>query len=114
MSWKTLAKKVKRIKRGINSIPKDQAVYFMPGMFFVMLGVITCSAPDLFVAFVASFFIFCGVALTFLAWKFVQFHKRVVGILKQINNSRVIVRTVDMQAAPEYDPHLEGKKIVFH
>ena len=114
VKWKAAAKKIRKLKKEINSIPRDQALYFVPGVFLVILGLMTCAAPDLFIALVASFFIFCGVSLSVLAWRFIQFRRKVIGVLKQINNSRIVVRTVDMQAASEFDPYLEGKKIVFH
>ena len=113
-NWKGRVDELKRLNKAMKSISRDQALYFVPGLFFVLLGLMICVAPNLFIAFIASFFIFWGITLVVLAWKVVQFQRKISGILRQINSSRIVVRTVDVRGMSEYDPYLEGKKIVFH
>ena len=111
IQWKN---RIKKIRRQVRSLEKDQAIYFVPGSFLVILGLMTCAAPDLLVAFIASFFLFCGIFSFLLAWKFVQFKEKVKGVLKQAANAQVVIRTVAMQSAADFDPHAESKKVILH
>ena len=111
IQWKATLKKM---KRQVKSLDREQAIYFAPGIFLVILGLMTCAAPDLLVAFIASFFIFCGVFSFFLAWKFVQLKGKIKGVLKQAANAQVIVRTVAVQSTGDSDPYAESKKVILH
>jgi hypothetical protein len=109
-----IRKRFEKIQKEFKSLGKRHAVYFIPGVYFILLGLVTCIAPTLVIGLIAGCFVFCGITLCFLAWKFILFKKKVVRVLSEFNNGRVVIRAVDMPSQEEEDPYAEGKKIVFH
>jgi membrane protein implicated in regulation of membrane protease activity len=111
INWKDRLAQLRKLG---GEVEREHAVYFVPGVFFVVLGIMACAAPHLVIAVVAGLLVFCGAALCFLAYKFILFKRKIVGMLRQLSNSRVVIRTTDVENTYEYDASQEGKKIVFH
>lgn len=86
---------------------------FIPGVFFVVTGLVAFLAPQLLVAAVAGFFLFVGFCCCFLAWKFVEFKKRFENLVRNFE-ARVIVQNTNPVHYSEDDPEMEMKKVIFH
>ena len=92
----------------------DNALYFIPTAFFVWLGLMVLIAPNFVIAFVGSFFVFCGIVCAFLAWRFLVFKKKVEHIIREVSG-RVVIQGVDLQDPfGDEEDSAEGKKIVYH
>jgi hypothetical protein len=61
---------------------RSAAFLFTPAVFFLLVGVLTVLAPGLILALVASVFLFLGIILATLAWKFMRFKKHVEKVAK--------------------------------
>jgi hypothetical protein len=86
---------------------------FVPGLFFLGLGMLVVFAPRLILAVIASVLLFIGALLCFLAWKFVQLQKRFAAMSKNME-SRFQVSSFEIRPSREERGEPESKKIVFH
>ena len=84
---------------------------FIPGVFFLALGMIVLLAPKFFVAVLASVFFFIGFIFCYAAWKFIQFKRQIVQLTRDLDGK------IQVQAFHVHRPEGEGsddKKIVYH
>ena len=94
-------------------------VFFGPGLFFLLMGVVTFLAPQLILVMLAGFFIFLGVFFSLVAWKFISLKKRVEETAKQFQG-RVFIHGMRVEDAYEMeededDDDLEvEKKFILH
>lgn len=65
----------KGAKEAGNQPGEARAAVYGPGLFFIILGVVTVVAPKFILAVLAAFFVFIGVVLCWLGWKFFQLQK---------------------------------------
>lgn len=91
--------------RGKRSFP------FVPGLFFISLGVLVILAPRLIIAALAGLLLFVGALLCFIAYKFIQFQKKVIDLSKQMESK---VRSNSFEIRPNPNNEVEPKKVVFH
>lgn len=97
-------------------LDKRTMLAFLPGAFLVGVGLAVMLAPTLFVAILATFFVFCGLTVSFLSWKLLVFARRIEKLAKQFE-ARVYIQGVDIkqqQQRREPDAQAEEKKIVYH
>jgi hypothetical protein len=96
---------------------------FLPGMFFVIIGLTTVVAPRLLVSVLASFFLFVGFLLCMLAWKVMGWRHRLEKFARGIEG-KIVVQAPSNQSGPRDpfealknaaapEPEI-GKKIVIH
>lgn len=84
---------------------------FIPGLFFITLGILVVLAPRLIIAALAGVLLFVGALLCFLAYKFIQFQKKIVNLSKEMESK---VQFQSFEIRPRHSEEVESKKIVFH
>jgi hypothetical protein len=84
---------------------------FIPGLFFISLGILVVLAPRLVIAALAGILLFVGALLCLFAYKFMQFQKKITSLSKQME-SKVQFQGFEMQS--RRGEEAETKKIVFH
>jgi len=95
------------------------ALWFMPGAFFVMIGVCVAFAPQMLMAAIAGFCVFFGLASFGLAWKFIQLKNRVEKVAQSFE-TRIMVQAIPHGKVAEPEERTEqlvqpsAKKILFH
>ncbi len=62
---------------------------FSPGIFFILLGLVTVLAPRLILGVVAALFIFIGFAVLVVAYKFYQLRKQADKMFKNFGSAQV-------------------------
>lgn len=94
----------------------NSSFLFIPGVFFVLVGAMAVFAPGLLIAIVASVFLFVGLLLSFLAWKFLKFKKKVDEMTQQFSAHVNVVKNSDIvfEVDPEDIESQEVKKIIYH
>ena len=95
--------------------PQQRAgmVLFGPAVFFISLALLTYLAPGLILAVVAALFMFFGVTLGYLAWKFLQFKKKFEGMARDFEG-RIIVQNNSVRQPRETIIIDDSEKIIFH
>lgn len=104
----------------------NKALFFIPGVFLILLGAIAIMAPMLLIAAVSFFLLFFGIFFVFLAVKFLRMKKKFEEMTKQFQG-RVIVQGVEVvdgeteffMDEDELEEELEeeealNKKIILH
>jgi hypothetical protein len=86
---------------------------FVPGLFFVAMGLCAVVAPQLLVLAMAGFFLFLGASFFFVAWKFIQLKKRFDHLAKNFE-ARVYLQSVRPPQFEEEEAAEEQKKVVYH
>ena len=94
-------------KQGKRSFP------FVPGLFFLCLGILVVAAPRLIIAAIAGVLLFVGALLCFIAYKFVQLQKRFTTMSKDME-SRFQMHSFEIRPSPQEKGDVDSKKIVFH
>jgi len=95
------------------------ALWFMPGAFFVMIGVCVAFAPQMLMTAIAGFCVFFGLASFGLAWKFIQLKNRVERVAQSFE-TRIMVQAIPHGKVAEPEERTEqlvqpsAKKILFH
>lgn len=84
----------------------NQALLFIPGAFFILLGVVAIMAPMLLVAAVSLFLVFFGVFFVVIAMKFLKFKRKVDDITKQFQG-KLYIQGVEIVDGDDYDPEME-------
>jgi hypothetical protein len=104
--WSTIisSKSQARRKRGLG---------FLPGAFFLFLGLLVAFAPQFVIAAIATLFVFFGLLFCFAAWKIAQFKRTLRNIASEVEAN------VSAQSGNLRHPDIElkqddYKKIVFH
>ncbi len=87
---------------------------FVPGALFVCMSVAAVFQPRLLLPLAALLLLFCGVALTFGAWKVLQLKGKVQGILKHVEGRLVIQGVSPQELFDESQGPESSKKIVLH
>lgn len=97
---------------------------FIPGVFFLALGVLALLAPWLVAGVVAAILLFLGAVFSFLAWKVLQLKKRFDAFSRQLQGSIIIqhrtptsVYVEDIEVIEDgelMDLPRDQKKIVYH
>lgn len=86
---------------------------FLPGLFFIALGLLVVFAPRLLIGAVAAVFVFVGLLFCYAAWKVVQFKRKLRTIAKDVESKFGVqgfqIRQPDIEVEPG-----DYKKIVFH
>jgi hypothetical protein len=93
-----------RSKRGLS---------FLPGLFFIALGLLVVFAPRLLIGAVAAVFVFIGLLFCYAAWKVVQFKRKLRIIAKDVEAKFKVEEFQIRQPDIEVDP-ADYKKIVVH
>lgn len=94
----------------------SEAPAYVPAMFFVSVGLVALAAPSLIHILLALTFLFIGMLLWFVAWKFVQLKRKFDGFMKQFDG-KVMIQGLNLQDPLEFGEEKEkseGKKIVYH
>ncbi len=60
------------------------AFAFMPGLFLILLGLVTVLAPRLILAIAASFLVFLGILLCVVTWKALTLKRRFEDFAKRV------------------------------
>ena len=94
-------------KSGRRSFP------FLPGLAFIVLGVLVLFAPRLLIAAVATVLFIIGSLLCFVAWKFVQFKRQLSNLTRELDG-KIQVQAFHVKTADEPLSSADEKKIVFH
>jgi LPS O-antigen subunit length determinant protein (WzzB/FepE family) len=91
------------VKKYAFRIPNVSApvLVFSPGVFFILLGLVTVFFPRLILLVVALVFAFVGLGLSFLAWKIYQARKKFEQIAKQFQGIQVQAMKVHPQTVVE-------------
>lgn len=84
---------------------------FIPGLFFISLGILVVLAPRLIIGALAGILLFVGALLCLFAYKFIQFQKKITNLSKQMESK---VQFHNFEIRPNRGDNLESKKIVFH
>ena len=90
-----------------------RGVPFVPGVGLILLGALIFLAPKFFLAAIAMFFIFLGVACCYIAWKFLSFKKQVQKMAQEFHDS-VERHTFTVQNDDIDISESDTKKILFH
>lgn len=91
-----------------------QGMPFIPGIGLILLGAIIFLAPKFFLAAVASFLVFLGIAACYIAWKFMTLKRHVSKLAKEFQNS-VEVRAFHVQNNDDIDiTEFDNKKNYLH
>jgi hypothetical protein len=107
-SWVKMSRR-EITRQGRRSFP------FLPGAFFILLGVVVLTAPRLFFAVLAAMFFFVGFVFCYLAWKFLSFKRQLTGLTRELEGKIQVqafhVRPPDVETS---ETDSDGKKIVYH
>jgi membrane protein implicated in regulation of membrane protease activity len=95
------------------------ALWFMPGAFFIAIGLSVAFAPQLLMSAVAGFCVFFGFASFGLAWKFIQLKNRVEKVAQSFE-TRIMVQAIPHGKLADPEERVQDlgtvqtKKILFH
>ncbi len=97
---------------------RSAAFIFSPAVFFLLIGLLTILAPGLILALIASVFVFIGLVLGTLAWKFLKFKKKVEQVAKDFEG-RIQVQSLNIEDAEFVDIEDDdfdepSRKIILH
>ena len=116
-NFQSFGKGFASLRQGPASLSKrfdsSLALLFGPGLFFVVMGLVTLFAPGLLLAVIAGIFLFLGLSLAIIAWKFIQLKKRVEKVAKGFDG-RVYIQGLTVESPEDYEVVDDEKKIVFH
>ncbi|RMG42285.1 MAG: hypothetical protein D6719_06750 [Candidatus Dadabacteria bacterium] len=102
------------INKNINFEGSNIALLFLPGIFLVAVGVVAVLAPRLLIAVLAGLCISVGVVFCYLAWKFLQFKRKVENAVNQFQG-RIFVQGVSVDPMEEIFEALDDeKKFTYH
>lgn len=92
---------------------------FVPGLFFLVIGIATVVAPQLLVSLIASFFLFAGFLLCLLAWKVMSWRQRFEKFARGVEGKIILHTSADREGFEALKKGAEresdtGKKIVIH
>jgi cytochrome c biogenesis protein ResB len=79
---------------------------FVPGIVFLVLGLAVVFAPRLFLLIMASVLVSIGVGLCFLAWKFIQFRRKLQTL------SRTFEEQIKKDPRFQSEQRFQGVKVV--
>jgi protein-S-isoprenylcysteine O-methyltransferase Ste14 len=92
---------------------RKRAIGFLPGAFFLLLGLLVAYVPQLVIGAIATLFVVVGLLLCYAAWKIAQF-KRTLRNLASDVESRVHTEGVKLRHPDIELEQGEYKKVVFH
>lgn len=91
----------------------QESIAFIPGVFFILMGLATLIAPNFFIGLLAGFFLFLGAIMCFCGWKIVRLRQRFVKLAREFEG-RIIIQGVDLSPQFEQEEYREAKKIILH
>ena len=74
-------------KDGIRSFQRT-GYLFIPGLFFILIGLVAVFAPMLLIGAIAAFFISLGLIFCVLTWKFLRLRRNSTRIISQTMRSK--------------------------
>lgn len=103
----------------------NKALFFIPGVFFLILGIVAIAAPMLLIAAVSVFFVFFGIFFTIIALKFLKLKRKIDGMTQELKSQmtgKIFVHGVEILDADDLDLEQEfgddddfpSKKIILH
>lgn len=98
---------VKVARSGRRSFP------FLPGLAFIVLGLLVLFAPRLLVAAIATVLFLVGGLLCFVAWKLVQFKRQLMNVARNLDG-RIQVQAFQMKDSSGASTDEDDKKIIYH
>jgi len=101
-----------------SSTVRSGNLLLVPGLFFVLLGIVALVAPRFILALVAGFSLLIGAVLFFVAFKVTQFQRRFAQMARDFEG-RIVVHGVNVVptndiGAPDIDVEPTSKKIIYH
>lgn len=100
--------------KGVVSERSRLSFPFLPGAFFLGMGLIVLVAPKFFAAVLATVLIFLGCLFCVIAWKFMRIRKNFRHIV-ELFNGKVEIQAFQIGGQPDNeDPESESKKIIYH
>lgn len=91
------------------------ALPLLPGLFFLLIGAALLYAPQYLIGIVAAFFLFAGIAFTYLSYKFAK----LMGTLRRLSSefeAKIYVHGFNVRAGNDLESvnPTDQKKIVYH
>lgn len=99
-----------RIKERIKEVRSGEPLFFLPGIFFMLMGFGLVFAPRILIAALACFFISCGGLFCLVVRKLLLFKRRILPMLKGIEG-QVLIHKPQLTEAPRGS---EEKKVLIH
>ena len=96
-----------------SSRARGGSLLFVPGVFFVLMGIVALLAPRFILALVAGFFLFMGAVLCVVALKVAQLQKRFAKMARDFEG-RIVVQGVNVVPPTDIQIEPSSKKIVYH
>ena len=90
------------------------ALVFIPGIFFLLIGLSVVLAPKLLLGLVAGFFLACGALLCYLAYRFLQIKREMSKTFGKIRTEVRLHMTPPQVMEHEIEIPEEIKKIIYH
>jgi membrane protein implicated in regulation of membrane protease activity len=94
------------------------SLLLVPGVFFVLLGIVALVAPRFILALIAGFALFVGALLCLVAFKIAQFQRKFARMARDLEG-RIVVHGVNVvpsneMGPPDIDVEPTSKKIIYH
>jgi hypothetical protein len=86
---------------------------FIPGLAFIVLGLLVLFAPRLLIAAIATVLFMIGGLLCFAAWKFVQFKRQLTNLARDLDG-RIQVQAFHVKEPKTPSSDGDDKKIIYH
>jgi hypothetical protein len=86
---------------------------FLPGLAFILLGLLVLFAPRLLITAVAGLLFLVGGLLCFVAWKFIQFKRQLASLTRELDG-KIQVQAFHVRNSDATVVEVEEKKIVYH
>jgi hypothetical protein len=86
---------------------------FIPGLVFIVLGLLVLFAPRLLIAAIATVLFLIGGLLCFVAWKFMQFRRQLTTFARDLEG-RIQVQAFHVKEPKSPFTDAEDKKIIYH
>jgi hypothetical protein len=99
--------KVRVVQSGRRSFP------FIPGLAFILLGLLVLFAPRLLVAAIATVLFLIGGLLCFVAWKLGQFKRQLTNLARDLDG-RIQVQAFHVKEPRTNVADEDEKKIIYH
>jgi hypothetical protein len=98
------------------SLLKKYGVFFVPGVFSVLVSLGILIMPEAAVIFGAAFFLFLGIILVYGAYKFLTIKTKVETMTRDLSG-QIIIHSMNLQDPLDFDfddEETAGKKIIYH